>query len=170
MIDDCASPFAELASVILPDYMTRLVAAMAEPRSLNEFCASGVGIKTMLRRLGRADDFSGCYVLLRDGKPFYVGISRGVVGRLRQHVTGKTQFNASLAYLMACGKKVTHKMKRNDAMKDPAFRQAFDEAQRLLRDSSVAFIEISNPLELYFFEAYCAMELDTSEWNTFRTH
>ena len=55
-------------------------------------------------------------------------------------------------------------------MKDPAFRAAFDEAQALLRGCSVAFIEIPNPLELYLFEAYCAMALDTKEWNTFRTH
>ncbi len=55
-------------------------------------------------------------------------------------------------------------------MNDPAFRAAFEEAQTLLRGCTVAFIEIPNPLELYLFEAYCAMELDTCEWNTFRTH
>jgi predicted GIY-YIG superfamily endonuclease len=169
MIDACPSTFAELAAVILPGYMVRLRAAMGEPRSLTEFCISGVGVKATLRRLGHTSDFSGCYVLMRDGKPFYVGISRGVVGRLRQHGTGKTHFDASLAYRMAC-EKVAHKMTRNEAMKNPAFRQAFHDAQRLLQGSSVAFIKISNPLELYLFEAYCAIELDTSEWNTFRTH
>jgi hypothetical protein len=66
--------------------------------------------------------------------------------------------------------KTGHTMKRADAMKDAAFMQAFNEAQALLRDCSVAFIEIDNSLELYLFEAYCAMELDTCEWNTFRTH
>ena len=50
------------------------------------------------------------------------------------------------------------------------FRAAFNEAQALLRTCTVAFIEIPNPLEQYLFEAYCAMELDTAEWNTFRTH
>jgi hypothetical protein len=70
---------------------------------------------------------------------------------------------------MACGK-VPHDMKRSEAMKDPKFRKAFQEAQQLLRDSSVAFVEITNPLELYLFEVYCAMELDTGEWNSFRTH
>jgi hypothetical protein len=59
---------------------------------------------------------------------------------------------------------------RADAMQDPAFREAFCEAQMLLRSCGVAFIEIANSLELYLFEAYCAMELDTCEWNTFRTH
>jgi hypothetical protein len=123
----------------------------------------------MLGRLGRDRDFSGCYVLMRDRKPFYVGISRGVVGRLRQHGKGTTHFDASLAYRMAC-EKMPHELTRDEAMKDPDFRRAFDEAQTLIRHSSVAFVEISNPLELYLFEAYCAIELDTSEWNTFRTH
>jgi hypothetical protein len=61
-------------------------------------------------------------------------------------------------------------MKRAEAMKDQTFRNAFDEAKTLLRSCGVAFVEISNPLELYLFEAYCAMELDTYQWNTFRTH
>jgi hypothetical protein len=66
--------------------------------------------------------------------------------------------------------KTGHKMKREDAMRDGDFRKAFDEAQTLLRGCSVAFVDIENPLELYLFEAYCAMELNTCEWNTFRTH
>lgn len=99
----------------------------------------------------------------------YDGISRTAVQRLRQHVTGNTHFDASLAYLMATDK-TGHKMKRSDAMQDPAFRTAFNQVKALLRDCSVAFIDIDNPLELYRLEAYCAMELDTCEWNTFRTH
>lgn len=169
MIDACTSTFTELAEVALPRYMARLREAMAKPRSLAEFCSAGVGIKTMLKRLERGHDFSGCYVLLRDRKPFYVGISRGVVGRLQQHGKGSTHFDASLAYRMAC-EKVPHELTRDEAMEKPDFHQAFDEAQALLRNSSVAFVEIDNPLELYLFEAYCAMELDTCEWNTFRTH
>jgi hypothetical protein len=61
-------------------------------------------------------------------------------------------------------------MKRSDAMQDRAFRTAFDQAKALLRDCIVAIIDIYNPLEPYLFEAYCAMDLDTCEWNTFRTH
>lgn len=169
MIDACKSTFPELAEVVLPGYMAQMFKAMVEPLSLAEFCTAGVGIKTMLRRRGRARDFSGCYVLMRDRKPFYVGISRGVLGRLLQHGKGSTHFDASLAYRMACDT-VPHEMTRDEAMNDPAFRQAFDEAQVLLKDSTVAFVEIENPLELYLFEAYCAVELDTCKWNTFRTH
>ena len=168
-IDACTSTFAEMAATILPSDMARLQAALAVPVPMSSFCKQGFGVKSILSELRRSNDFSGCYVLLGDGKPLYVGISRSVIQRLRQHVTGDSHFDASLAYLMATDK-TGHKMRRSDAMQDPLFRTAFDEARALLRDCRVAFIEIDNPLELHLFEAYCAMELDTCKWNTFRTH
>jgi len=60
--------------------------------------------------------------------------------------------------------------KRSDAMKSPRFQRAFREAQRDLRRLNVAAVVIENPLELHLFEAYAAMKLKTSKWNTFRTH
>lgn len=168
-IDACTSTFAEMAATVLPRDMARLRAALAAPLPMSSFCKQGYGVKSILAGLGRSSDFSGCYVLLHEGKPFYVGISRTVVQRLRQHVTGNTHFDASLAYRMATDK-TGHTMKRADAMKDPAFRTAFAEAKVLLRNCTVSFIDVDNPLELHLFEAYCAMELDTCEWNTFRTH
>lgn len=143
--------------------------ALAHPHRLSEFCTPGIDVKSILATLGRTRDFSGCCVLAHDGNPFYVGISRGVIGRLRQHSTGTTHFDASLAYRMA-NEKAPHGKTRGEAMLDPTFRAAFNDAQTLLRQCTVAFIEIVNPLELYLFEAYCAMALDTCEWNTFRTH
>ncbi len=170
-IDGCTSTFMKVATAVLPKYMEAIRVAMRNPHRMTEFCKPGVGVKTIAKNLNIVGgDFSGCYVLLRrDSKPLYVGISRGVMGRLRQHVTGTTHFDASLAYQMAC-KRVPHNMRRGAAMEDPIFRKAFDEAKRLLVGSSVAFIEIRNDLELYLFEAYCAMKLNTCEWNTFRTH
>ncbi len=168
-IDECNHTFAEMAATVLPAHMSRLGAALEQPFSLSSFCKSGVGIRSLLSQIGRSVDFAGCYVLVREGKPFYVGISRTVVQRLRQHLNGRTHFDASLAYQMAT-KKTLHKMKRAEAMRDGAFRKAFDEEQSLLRSCSVAFTEIPSSLELYLFEVYCAMELDTRDWNTFRTH
>ncbi len=168
-IDACTNTFSELAAIVLPGDMARLRAAMLTPHPMADFCRAGLGVRSILLKLGRNKDFSGCYVLLEDGRPFYVGISRSVVHRLRQHGMSNTHFGASLAYRMATAK-TGHEMKRADAMKDSAFREAFVEARTLLRGSSVSFIEIDNPLELYLFEAYCAMELQTGEWNTFKTH
>ena len=56
------------------------------------------------------------------------------------------------------------------AIKDEQFQKEFEEAKKLLRSLRVSFIEIENDLELYLFEAYCALELNTFKWNTFRTH
>ena len=61
-------------------------------------------------------------------------------------------------------------MKRDQAMKDEQFRAVFFSAQERLRQMRVAFIEITNDLELYLFEVFAAMRLDTDTWNTFRTH
>lgn len=168
-VDGCGSTFSEMAAKVLPDDMTRLRAAMATPCPMTEFCTPGMGVKSILSKLGRSKDFSGCYVLLDDSRAFYVGISRSVVQRLRQQGMGSTHFDASLAYSMASAK-TGHEMTREKAMKNSIFMEAFDAAKALIRNSSVAFIEIENPLELYLFEAYSAMELETGEWNTFRTH
>ncbi|KIA82010.1 hypothetical protein QR66_01610 [Chromobacterium piscinae] len=149
--------------------MVTLQAAINTPIELARFAQPGVAEKTLTRQLGLSSDFSGCYVLLEQGRPFYVGISRGIIKRLRQHVTDKTHFGASLAYKMA-SQTVGHQLTRDEAMQDPLVAQAFTDAQKRLIASDVAFIRIDNPLELYLFEAYCAMQLDTAEWNTFRTH
>jgi len=67
-------------------------------------------------------------------------------------------------------KQYPHRVTRSQAMQDTAFKSAFDIAQNYLRSLKCATIAIDNPLELYLFEAFCAMELDTSVWNTFMTH
>lgn len=168
-IDNCQHAFADLASHVLPGYMAKLQEAINTPLELAQFAQPGIAEKTLTKQLGLSSDFSGCYVLLEQGQPFYVGISRGVIKRLRQHVTDKTHFGASLAYKMA-SQTVGHQLTRDEAMKDPLVAQAFTQAQQRLIAADVAFIRIDNPLELYLFEAYCAMQLDTADWNTFRTH
>src|SRR5271156_416941 len=169
-IDERESKFAELASKALPKRMDEMRLAMQTPWQLEKFCAVGVGVKTIAKNLGEDADFSGCYVLLEDAKPLYVGISRRTVARLRQHTTGTTHFSATLAYRMAC-RESPHKMTQAAAMNDEVFKQSFNNAKKRLRGWTVAFIKIEDHLELYLFEVYCAMALNTlsEEWNTFRT-
>jgi hypothetical protein len=75
-IDDCPHTFHELAETVLPQYMAQLRRSMSDPMLMAEFAVSGAGAVTIARRLGRSRDFSGCYVLMDGGTPFYVGISR----------------------------------------------------------------------------------------------
>lgn len=168
-VDSCLHGFSALAQVVLPQYMTQLRLAMAQPHAAAEFAKPGIGPVAIAKTIGLQADFSGCYVLLDHSRPIYVGISRSVLSRVRQHVTGESHFDASLVYAVA-QRRLPTKGQRSKVMERPEFKAAFSEAQQYLRGLDVAFVAIGNPLELYLFEAYAAMELDTGEWNTFRTH
>jgi hypothetical protein len=168
-IDDCQHTFEELVQTVLPVHMEKLRLALTKTQPASRFFDSEAGTATLARELGLSGDFSGCYVLLEGEKPIYVGISRKVLSRLRQHFKGKTHFDASLAYKIAQKRSPTPGH-RSKVMREPGFQQAFADAQKYLRNLRVAFTEITNPVELHVFEAYAAMELHTSDWNTFRTH
>lgn len=168
-IDECRYSFVQMTRDVLPEYMAKLRVAMESPHTMTLFTERGIGPRAIARQLGLdTTAFSGCYVFMNP-QPIYVGISQNVIRRLRQHVRGTTHFDASLAYRMATAQK-QHTMTRQAAMLDSEFRDRFDLARHYLSGLDVAFMPIANPLELYLFEAYCAMELDTSEWNTFKTH
>jgi hypothetical protein len=168
-IDSCSHTFEELASSVLPAHLSRLAEALAEPMPAQMFVGFKSATRDALARVGRSTDFPGCYVFIDTEKPVYVGISRGVVKRLVQHLNFESHYTASLVYRMASDD-FPHEMKRDQAMKDEQFREIFLSAQGRLREMSVAFIEIGNDLELYLFEVLAAMHLDTDVWNTFRTH
>jgi hypothetical protein len=168
-IDKCPHSFAQLASTVLPAYMKQLRSALQEPLPASLFTVPGEGPVSIAKSLARESDFSGCYVLIENGKPIYVGISRSVLARLRQHFIGKTHFDASLVYAIA-QRRLPTRGKRSAVMNTPDFKKVFASAQSYLRSVHVSFVQIENPLELYLFEAFAAIELGTHEWNTFRTH
>lgn len=168
-IDKCIYTYREMANNVLPGHFARLEESLKRPLLAETFTKSKTASKALLSEVNRTRDFSGCYAFLDGDKPIYVGISRTVVKRIVQHVNSDTHFSASLVYRMAFAD-FTHEMKREQAMKDEQFRSIFFLAQSRLRQMKVAFIQIDNDLELYLFEVYAAMSLDTSTWNTFRTH
>jgi len=172
-LHECPHTFQELATTVLPGHMARMRVALAASRNMELFARPGIGPGTLIKDFGIPQDFSGCYVLLDAGAPIYVGISRGVIGRLRQHVFGKTHLDASLAFRVAMARHpdtAVARLTRSEAMQDPLFGTSFTEAQAYLRSLQVALIAIENPLELYVFEPYCALELDTHQWSSFETH
>jgi len=172
-VDGCLHNFHELATTVLPAYMQQLKSHIAAPIPMSDFAVRGQGPKTLASRHGFAGDVSGCYVLLEQGKPIYVGISRKVLSRLKQHVGKGDHQTATLAYRMAKHESPLGPSAAT-AMEDPAFRALFDAKRAYLLELDVAIVEIDNPFELHVFEAYCALELNTSfsngGWNTFVTH
>jgi len=167
-IDGCPYSFQELANQRLPADMRRLREAMKSALPLSRFATPGMGPKAILQELNLSADFPGCYVFLEQGQPIYVGISQGVIRRILDHVKGRDHYTATLAYNMAF-KDYPHQMTRKEAMRRKDFMAAFDQAKKSLAACDVAFIQIDDVVELYLFEVYAAMELDT-KWNSFRTH
>ncbi len=168
-IDNCLHTFQQLSATELPILKQTLDGLMRSAHNASDFAIVGHGVKTILKRLNMPKDIPGLYIFVEEGKPLYVGISRNVIQRLRQHLTGGTHFDASLAYMMAEVAAGTGK-KRSDHMEDPDFLEAFDKAQDRLKRCKVAFIEISDAVTRYLFEVYAAMQYDTKEWNHFETH
>jgi len=168
-IDQYEHSFQHLVEVDLPKYMGQLEASMKRSISMSEFAIDGVGVASLCRLFDLKEDFPGCYVLMEENTPIYVGISRNVLQRLRQHVRGTTHFDASLAYRIAAHQ-MPHEHTRSQAMEQDEFKKQFDTTKEYLRGLNVAYVKIINPLVLYVFEPYCALRFDTKEWNTFETH
>ena len=172
-IDGCRRSFDELARVVLPAHMAQMRERMQSPIPMADFAVKGVGPATLRDKLGFDHDPSGCYVLIDQHKPIYVGISKHVITRLMEHVRGTDYMTATLVYRIAATRH-PHGKTAAEAMRDADFRSRFRETRDYLLGLHVALVEIDNPLELYLFEPYCALELDTGfeagGWNTFETH
>ncbi len=109
--------------------------------------------------------------------PVYVGISRDIFKRLKQHGWGKTHNAATLAYLIAdkefrynsnvreLGFSVVSKSQRKHIENEADVPKA----KELVRRFKVAIYPIENDYELYFHEVAVAGILQ-SKWNSFRTH
>lgn len=116
------------------------------------------------------NDFKGLYVFIHDKTPIYVGISKGVIGRILQHTKGHSHYSASLAYQIG---KIRYNASNPEAYtggrKDFDFRTQVAPVKEFLMKQKIAFLPINNNEELYLFEIYVAMELKT--WlNNFETH
>src|SRR5262249_24547118 len=102
-IDGCNRTVLELTETVLPAHVARMRSAMQRPVPASPFSGTKQGPKAIAAALQLSGDFDGCYVFLERGRPIYTGISRRVLARLRQHLCGKTHFDAGLAYRMAKG-------------------------------------------------------------------
>ncbi len=115
-------------------------------------------------------DFQGLYVFIKDNKAFYFGISKGVIGRIVQHVKGKSHFSASLAYNIGLLHHLELENKEySHQRKDLLFSKFVEPAKAFLMKQKIAFLPIPDPEELYLFEVYCSMKYKTM-LNKFETH
>lgn len=129
--------------------------------------------KATLVRLGHSEwfegdqkNFRGIYVWYHQDRPFYVGISKGVLGRLNQHMKGRAHFDASMAFKIARTLYDEYDGPRADF--DPRCEKIY-RVQTWLSNQKVAVLPVSDHDQLALFEIYCSMHLKTV-LNTFETH
>lgn len=115
-------------------------------------------------------DFKGLYVFFHDKTPIYVGISKGVIGRILQHVKGHSHNTSTLAYTIGI---LRHQLLTGEkyigARKEFDFKANVTPVKEFLLKQRIAFLPVQNTEELYLFEIYCAMQLQCF-LNKFETH
>ncbi len=122
---------------------------------------------------GKTKKYEGLYIFIDKDKPVYVGISRNIISRLRNHAWGKTSVTSSLAYLMA---KQEHGNLNKDIYKDNIneIREKYLEKVREFKLYIYPFkgqenTETSEYYSLQLLEVLLSVRLKTC-WNTFKTH
>ncbi|QGK73208.1 hypothetical protein [Flavobacterium sp. SLB02] len=121
-------------------------------------------------KANESSEFKGLYIFGEeiDGSviPVYVGISRSVYRRLRQHAWGKKHNECTLAYL-----KTRHRWKIEGKKTDRATITDEDmlPAKSFIQNYKVVLVAIQNDYDLYFLEVLLAGKFKT-KWNSFRTH
>jgi hypothetical protein len=119
-----------------------------------------------LKNSKNINELKGLYVFAKEVNakviPVYIGISRTIFRRLRQHGWGKYHNECSLAYLMAREENnALTRSKINIATLEPKKEQ--------IRNFKVAIYPVKNDYDLYFHEVALAALFKT-KWNNFRTH
>jgi len=121
------------------------------------------------KKVKSENEFRGLYVFGEEinGKvrPVYVGISRTIFRRLRQHGWGSEHNQCTLAYLIAIDKYYNNKY----SGERKAIIEELKYGREKVQNFKVALIHIPEDFDLYFLEATLAGHWKT-KWNSFRTH
>ena len=125
-------------------------------------------------------DISGIYLFSENGIPVYVGRSKNIHNRYKDHISSSFD-SASFAFLLArvktgmneasyiSGPKTSGPKTRKELIEDENFEKAFNEARHRIREMEFRYVEESDSIRQALLEIYCAVKLNT-EYNKFETH
>lgn len=116
----------------------------------------------------------GIYMFSEGPNPIYVGESRNLERRLRQHTSSSSDgnsaplaFNLALREARAQGLDVTGT--REEIAPRPEFDVLFEDARRRVAEMNVQVVEVDDPLTRAIFEVYAGRILATDEFNSWDT-
>lgn len=116
------------------------------------------------------NEFKGLYIFGEEvnGKimPVYIGISRTIFRRLKQHAWGKNHTECTLAYLKTKEKGIIDNI---EIGRSTVTSEEMLPAKTIIQNYKVVLIEVQNDYDLYFLEVALA-GIFMTKWNSFRTH
>ena len=118
---------------------------------------------------------SGIYVFFERGRAIYVGRSRRMKDRIKEHgrpssTHGSAPFAFNMAKKAAERKGIDTDKPRDALAENDAFAKLFSDAKERVSKMSVRVIEVNDSIEQTLFEVYAAIDLETTEYNDFDTH
>ncbi len=119
----------------------------------------------------KKNEVKGLYIFYEDNKPAYVGISRTILKRMKNHFRGTTHFEATLVYLMLRYEHdEKHGLYTGERKDFPRFEtHRVSKQQEMIDTWKISIIPELDNYKMYFFEIYLACHLGTY-WNSFETH
>lgn len=155
-LHDCQHSFEELTAEVFPLYFSMLEKQLNQPTKL----------KDVLENQFLIPSCAGCYVISLNQSAKYVGIAKNIRKRLQDHLS--TEPSRANLSVRITAKRLNLTLKH--IKKYESFLKEFNlTCDDLVENYSIAWVTIENPLEMYIFEPYCAMKLNTIEYNFFDT-
>lgn len=152
----CRLSFEELANDALPKLFDALIDRNKEAKTLTSHLSE---------TLNHLPKNRACYVFYEGERPLYVGISRNLRDRVKQHLSARpSQANLCVRFAAsALGLTVSQ------AVISEHFQEQFRLANARLLTCTISWIEVDDAMTLYLLEPFVAMKLDTQEFNRFDT-
>lgn len=136
----------------------------------NEFSTNLVLIKKYYENFITDNDFKGLYIFYENDIAIYVGISKKILRRIKQHFLSNSHFSASLVYLIAREKHDESIGFYNDDRENFPFENYREEIQNNMRNNwKISLLSENDNYILYLKEIYISCKLKTY-WNSFATH
>ena len=117
----------------------------------------------------------GIYVFYEAESPLYVGRSRRLKARLREHgQQSSDRYSATFAFRLAQEKGELEgidckSVKKAELAQNTRFVPLFVEAKARVAAMTIQVVEVEDPVEQTIFEVYAALALHT-QYNDFETH
>ncbi len=115
----------------------------------------------------------GVYVFYEGDTPIYVGRSRRMRQRIREHGAKSSRHESATFALKllreVVGEPEGHSSEYTRPQLQAKYREEYEAQRERVRKMRIRVVEIEDPIVQTMFETYAILALDTTKYNTFHT-